>query len=105
MIFDAELEKTIIERVTAVARPERMLLFGSVARGTATVDSDVDLLVLEADVSNTRSESVVIRKALRGLGIAFDVIVMRSSWFERTKDVVGSLAYPVHREGKVIYAA
>jgi predicted nucleotidyltransferase len=82
-----------------------VFLFGSVSRGAATSDSDVDLLILEADVTNPRKEGVRIRNALRGLGVPFDVIVMRSSWFERTKDVVGSLAYPVHREGKVIYAA
>jgi len=105
MKFGAELERIIVERVTAVVHPERLVLFGSVSRGTANSDSDVDLLVLEAEVNDSRKESVMIRNALRGLGIPFDVIVMRSSWFEKTKDVVGSLAYPVHREGKIIYAA
>ena len=105
MTLDAKLVQTIVERVTRVARPDRMLLFGSVARGMATEDSDVDLLVLESDVGHSRAESIRIRRSLRGLGVPFDVIVMKTSWFETTKDVVGGLAYPAHREGKVIYAA
>jgi predicted nucleotidyltransferase len=105
MMLDDKLVTEIVKRVTSVARPTRVLVFGSVARGMAATDSDIDLLVLENHVTNAREESIRIRRSLRGMGMPFDVVVMSTEWFDRTKDVVGGLAYPAHREGKVIYAA
>ena len=43
--------------------------------------------------------------ALRGLGYPFDIILMTRERFEETKDVVGGIAYPASRKGKVIYEA
>ena len=50
-------------------------------------------------------EGVRLRHALRGVGMPFDVIVMRTDRFEETKNVVGGIAYPANRYGKVIYEA
>ena len=105
MQIDDKMVGLIAERVRSVADPDKVVLFGSVARGTATRDSDIDLLVLKAEVSNPRKESVRIRRALRGLGRAFDVIVMRSQWYEGTKDIPGSLASCAALDGKIIYAS
>ena len=52
-----------------------------------------------------RRESVRIHDALRGLGYPFDVIVISSQWFEDSKEVIGGIAYPANKYGKVIYAA
>jgi predicted nucleotidyltransferase len=95
----------IVTRVLGVAQPDRIILFGSAARGTMTRDSDVDLLVLERRVADARGESVRIRRALRGLRLAFDVVVMETARFEATKEYVGTLARPAHLEGKVLHAA
>jgi len=70
-----------------------------------TRDSDIDLLVVSVDPGNSREESLRIRRALRGLGYPFDVIVMSLDRFERTKSVVGGIAYPAHKYGKTIHAA
>jgi uncharacterized protein len=104
METEAQLAE-IVARLTAVARPARVILFGSLATGEATADSDVDLLVLFAQVDDPRSESVRLRRALRGLGAAVDVIVMPEARFEETKRVVGTVAYPADKYGRVIYAA
>ena len=94
----------IVKRILTVAKPDRVVLFGSAATGQANADSDIDLLVLESSPKNLRRESVAVRSALRGLGMAFDVIVMKTDRFEESKDVIGGLAYPAHRQGKIIYA-
>lgn len=106
-IMDAtsELLNTIVDRLTAVANPTRVILFGSVATGTATSDSDIDLLVLLDQVDDTRHESVRLRRALRGVEMPVDVIVMRTDRFEETKGVVGGIAYPANKYGRVIYEA
>lgn len=45
---DQALLDEIVHRILAVARPDRIILFGSAARGAMTKDSDIDLLVVEA---------------------------------------------------------
>ena len=105
MGIDQELIAEIVRRVLSVAQPDRIILFGSAASGQLTRDSDIDLLVLEANAGSTRQQSVRIGDALRGLGYPFDVIVMPTERFEETKRVIGGIAYPAHKYGKVIYAA
>ena len=103
--IDSSLIEEIVERITRVARPDRVILFGSAAVGNLTPDSDLDLLVLERDVRDARRDFRKLREALSGLGIAVDLVVMRTARFEETKDVVGGIAYPANKYGKVIYVA
>ena len=105
MGIDEALIAEIVRRVLSVARPDRIILFGSAASGQLTRDSDIDLLVLEANAESARQQSVRIGDALRGLGYPFDVIVMPTERFEETKRVIGGIAYPAHKYGRVIYAA
>jgi predicted nucleotidyltransferase len=102
---DQELIDEIVRRVLSVARAERIILFGSAATGAMTPDSDVDVLILKSDAPNARHESVRVREALRGLRRPFDVIVMPTESFEESKNVIGGIAYPANKYGKVIYAA
>ena len=95
----------IVRRVLEVARPDRIILFGSAATGQMTKDSDIDLLVVEPAPANTRERSVEIRDAVGDIGFPVEVIVMRTERFERTKRVIGGIAYPAHKYGRVIYAA
>jgi predicted nucleotidyltransferase len=99
------LVSEIVKRVLAVTKPQRIILFGSAAGEQMTKDSDIDLLVLESTPTDNRGESVRIRQAVRGLGYPFDIIVMATERYEETKNVIGGLAYPVNKYGKVIYDA
>jgi len=64
-----------------------------------------DLLIVLDEVGDVRLESVRLRRALGGLGMPLDVIVMRTDRFEETKNVVGGIAYPANKYGRVIYEA
>jgi predicted nucleotidyltransferase len=101
--MDEGLVQQIVGRVLSVAKPDRIILFGSAAADQMTRDSDIDLLVVEPAPSDRRKESLRILDALRGLGFPFDVFVMASERFEESKDVFGGLAYPAHKYGRVIY--
>ena len=103
--LDDVLTKEIVRRILSVSRPDRVILFGSAATGTMNADSDIDLLVLEARPQKARDESLRIRSALDGLGFPFDVVVMATDRFEETKGVIGGLAYPAQKYGKVIFEA
>lgn len=105
MGIDEELLHEIVHRILGLTRPERIILLGSAATGKMTSDSDIDLLVIESSLSNSREQSVRLRKALRGLGFPFDVIVLSSERFEETKGLIGGIAYPANKYGKVIYEA
>lgn len=95
----------IVRRITGVVPAARIILFGSAATGQMTRDSDIDLLILEDAVTDSRRERLMVREALRGLGYPFDVILMTRDRFEETKGVIGGIAYPANKYGKVIYDA
>ena len=105
MGVDEKLIEEIIRRILSVAKAERIILFGSAAIGGMNRDSDIDLLVLESDPDNIIKESVRIREALRGMGYPFDIIVMATERFEESKGVIGGIAFPANKYGKVIYEA
>ncbi len=105
MGIDETLAREIVRRILAVTKPDKVILFGSAAAGTMTRDSDIDLLVIEADPGDRREKYVRIRRALRGMGQPFDIILISTQWFEESKDIIGGIAYPANKYGKVIYEA
>lgn len=105
MSIDEVTLATIVGRLTEAATPARIILFGSAATGTATSDSDIDLLVVEDEVDDVRAESVRLRTALGDLGRPLDVLVMPTERFEKTRNVIGGIAYPASRYGVILYEA
>ena len=83
--------------------PEQIILFGSYARGEADPDSDLDFLVIKEEVDSTRAEAARIYRALAGLAIPVDVVVVRTAYVQRYGDLVGTVVRPALREGKVLY--
>jgi len=102
---DDTLLSEVVRRVLTVARPDRIILFGSAASGQMTKDSDIDLLVVEPEPADTRGRSVEIRRVLGDVQYPVDAIVMSSERFEETKNIVGGIAYPAHKYGRIIYEA
>lgn len=103
--LDSSLIDEIVRRILSVAKPDRIILFGSAARGTMGKDSDIDLLVVQSSPFDPREEYVRIRKSLRGLGYPFDILFISTDRFEESKGVIGGIAYPADKYGRVIYAA
>ena len=95
----------IVRRIACACRPERVVMFGFAAAGEMTPDSDIDLLMIEREVPDIRQETLRIRRALGGLPAPFDVIVMSTNRFEGTRDVIGGIAWPAARSGRVILEA
>jgi predicted nucleotidyltransferase len=93
-----------IRRIVEVALPRRVILFGSAARGVTTRDSDVDFLVVAADrIESPRKESVRIRRALRGINMAIDIVVVRESRLLVLADRPGLIYREAIRTGRVVY--
>ena len=96
----------IVRRLVAAYEPERVYLFGSIARGDWGPDSDYDMLVVVADdASPDRRRSRLGYEALRGTGYAADILVWKRSEFDVRLSLRASLPATVVREGKLLYAA
>lgn len=104
---ERELQKTIDRMVRRIVRrfhPDRVILFGSHARGTATPDSDVDLLVVMPVTGSRREKVVEIGVALHSFAVAKDIVVTTPEDFAWRKEIPGTIERPAALEGKVLYA-
>jgi predicted nucleotidyltransferase len=95
----AEMARIIVERFG----PDKIILFGSHARGDAGPDSDVDLLVVMPVSGRRRDLRVRIRCAVTDLGLPKDIVVVTPEEFEAYRDRVGTIVWPAVREGEVLY--
>jgi len=100
---DQEVLDEIVRRIVEVAQPEKIIMFGSAARGEMGPHSDVDLLVVKSGVHRRRTAQAIYMN-LGGVGQAVDVVVVTPQDIERYKDVPALIIEPALREGKVIYA-
>jgi predicted nucleotidyltransferase len=95
----------IVRRIVEVAEPERIILFGSAARGEMGPDSDVDLLVIKGGEYNPRAIARAICRRLMGVVLPVDIVVARPETLEHYRDVPFLLYAPALREGRTLYAA
>ena len=102
--LDPRVLEEIVRRVVEVARPERIILFGSAARGQMGPHSDVDLLVI-ANVEDRSAVTARIYGRLRGEHAAVDVIVVTPDDVARYGDSHALVIKPALREGRVVYEA
>ena len=101
-----ELLQDVVRRIVEVAAPEKIILFGSAARGEMGPDSDLDFLVVKGG-AHRRETANLIRRHLLDVapGIPKDVIVVHPEDIERHRDTIGYIIRPALREGRVLYAA
>ena len=95
----------IIRRVVEVAQPERIILFGSAARGEMDSNSDVDLLVIKDGEYDHGSVVSDIYINLIGVGQAVDVVLVTSKQVEQYRDIHCLVIKPALQEGKEVYRA
>jgi len=93
----------MVQRIVDGFGPQKVILFGSHARGLAGPDSDVDLLVVMAVDGSKRHQRVAIRSALNSMGLAKDIIVATPDEMERYQNLPGTLIRSAVRQGKVLY--
>lgn len=97
-----EILNDIIRRIIEVAQPEKIILFGSAARGEMGPNSDVDILVVKSGVHRRRLTQAIYMH-LFGVGQAVDVVVVTPEDIERYKDSFALVIEPALREGEVVY--
>ena len=95
----------IIHRIVDVADPDRIILFGSAARGEMDENSDVDLLVVKGGDYDYYNLLWDIYRNLRRVDQAVDVILVTPEQVERYKDNYYLIIAPALREGREVYHA
>jgi predicted nucleotidyltransferase len=102
---EAEVLQEIITRVVQIAHPQRLILFGSAARGEMGPDSDVDLLVIVQDPVHRRDLAGKIYRNLHGVPVPVDVVVVTENDVREFGNKIGTVLYPALKEGVVVYEA
>ena len=96
----------IVRRLVSAYQPEKIYLFGSVARGEADPDSDFDIMVVVPDEARDQLQDCdAAYEVLRGLGIAKDILVWKHSDFQARLALRASLPSTIIQQGKLLYAA
>ncbi|MCS7221808.1 MAG: nucleotidyltransferase domain-containing protein [Anaerolineae bacterium] len=103
--MDEEILKGIIRRIVEVAQPEKIILFGSAARGGLGPNSDVDLLVVKGGDFNYYTLLGDIYLSFHGLGHAADVVLVTPAQVEQYRDTHCLVIAPALGEGKEVYRA
>ena len=92
------------DAVVAACRPERVVLFGSLARGHERPDSDIDLLVIVDDGIDAFAAMCAALRAVSRLGPEVEVVVVPASVAKADADRPGTIVRPALREGRVVYS-
>ncbi len=102
--LDPRVLEDIVRRVVEIAAPERIILFGSAARGEMGPHSDVDLLVVKDNVHRRRLAGD-IHENLHGVGAPVDVVVVTPEDIARYGDSHALVIKPALRDGRIVYEA
>jgi predicted nucleotidyltransferase len=100
--FDSALQEAV-DRIVGGFHPNKIILFGSAARGEAGPDSDADLLVVMPVNGSKRQQAVQMDLALEGIPIPIDLIVVTPDDVEKHRDSLGTIIREAVMEGKVLY--
>ena len=100
--IQAQIDR-MVKRIVRRFHPEKIILFGSRARGDAGPDSDVDLLVVTSSDGSRHDKTDEIREALGDIVVPKDIFVTSPEDFAWRKEIVGTIEWPAAHEGKVLY--
>jgi len=98
-----DLLQEIRRRIVHTFAPVQVILFGSYAEKRATVESDLDLLVVTEQPVKREERIARMQGLFQDLPLPVQVITISRTEFEESRDVIGGIAYPAAKYGSVIY--
>lgn len=104
-IPNKKLLDEVTRRIVASVKPQRVVLFGSAARGRMSTDSDFDVLVVMRDPLHRRQTAQKIYRNLHGTGIAVDIVVATEKDLKEYGGRTGTILKSALQEGRVLYEA
>ena len=104
-MIDEQTLQEAVERIITLARPTRVILFGSYGRGDADAGSDLDLMVIKPEVSDKYTEMIHLHEVVGNIGLGVDVLVYSEAEYQRRSQVPGTVLYWARKEGRALYEA
>jgi uncharacterized protein len=98
MVID-DMVRKIVERF----HPDKIILFGSCARGETTKDSDIDILIVIPVKHSTRQMANEIDLSLADRTVPLDLLVVTPEQYDHQKNIVGTTIHEAVREGRTLY--
>jgi predicted nucleotidyltransferase len=99
-----EKVQKVIQRIVEVSQPRKLILFGSYIRGDVHSNSDLDILVVAGGkIDSPRKESVRIRRALKGIVMSMDILVVSENELRELAAVPGLIYREAIKNGRVVY--
>jgi predicted nucleotidyltransferase len=102
--IDEQTISQAVELLQRAAPGATIIVFGSCARGEMNEHSDLDVLVVEPEVTDQWEEMVRLRRAMRPVRLAADVIVVSQKTFDKWADTPNTILYEAAHEGRVFHA-
>ncbi len=103
MYLNENIKKIIREKIYSEINPKQVILFGSYAYGTATKDSDIDLMIVEQNIVGSKiKEAVRIKRILNEVDLPKDILVVSEEEFEFYKTEAGSVIRDAYERGEVL---
>ena len=95
----------IVAFITSIFSPERIILFGSYARGDYEKNSDIDILILIKNLENERKVTGALYKALLGenISISIDFLAVDYDKYNTLKNEAGYIYKTIEHEGQILY--
>lgn len=100
---DEKVLQLIVDRITENVHPQKIILFGSWARGERDSRSDIDIMIIKESDQPRPQRYAEVRRLFWGLGIPLDILVYTPEEFTRYQTVLGSFTHTVAHEGKILY--
>ncbi len=101
--IDDVLVDSVVMKIAEAIQPEKIILFGSRAKGTARANSDIDLLVIKDVMQSKREIKLRIRRLFTHQNFSMDLFVLTPEEFKRQQNVVNTIGRTAMREGKVCH--
>jgi predicted nucleotidyltransferase len=100
--FEKEI-KSITTQIVEKYKPEKIILFGSIAREKFSSDSDVDLIIIKKDTPLYGADRIRELSKMIDRNIPVDLLVYRPEEFEKRLKMGDPFLKAILREGKVLY--
>ena len=108
MVFQEQFEKEvqdIVKQLIRLYKPDKIILFGSLAKGQINQGTDIDLFIVKSDVPEFGVERIRQLDALIKYTLATDFIVYKPDELEQRLNLGDPFVKNILEEGKVLYDA
>jgi predicted nucleotidyltransferase len=97
--------KQIVAFITSKISPEKIILFGSYARGDNKENSDIDILIIIKNLRNERKITGALYRELlkENIAIPIDFLAIDYDKYNKLKDKIGYIYKTIEKEGQILY--